>query len=62
MNTHEYIARLIEMNNYIPQFPPTTANGNAPEKLPAEELVDLLEFGVPNSWQKAMILQDFDPL
>ena len=61
MNTHEYVARLIEINNYIPQFPPTTPNGNTPEKCPTEELVDLLEFPVPNSWQKAMILQNFDP-
>ena len=22
---------------------------------------DLLEFGIPNTWQKAMLLQDFDP-
>ena len=62
MNTCEYIARLIEIDNYIPQFLPVTVGGTALQKLPDEELVDLLEFGVPNSWQKAMILRDFDPL
>ena len=25
-------------------------------------MLDLLEFGMPSSWQKAMILQDFDPV
>ena len=61
MTTRDYVARISEMNSYLPLFPPVTA-GTTPEKLPDDEIVDLLEFGVPNSWQKAMILQDFDPL
>lgn len=61
MKTREYVARIIELNNYVPLFPPVTGN-EAPEKLPDDELTDLLEFGVPNSWQRNMILQDFDPL
>jgi hypothetical protein len=36
--------------------------GPAPEKLPADEISDLLEFGVPHSWQREMVIQDFDPL
>ena len=36
--------------------------GAAPTLLPDDEVIDLLEFGIPAGWQKAMILQDFDPL
>lgn len=61
MKTREYVARLVELNNYIPKFPPTAGNG-IPVSLPDDELVDVIEFGVPNSWQRNMILQDFDPL
>ena len=62
MKTRDYVARLSELNSYLPSFPPVTAGGSAPEKLPDDEIVDLLEFGVPNAWQREMIIQDFDPL
>ena len=61
MTTRDYVARISKMNSYLPLFLPVTA-GTAPEKLPDIKIIDLLEFGVPNLWQKAMILQDFDPL
>jgi len=35
---------------------------NQESKLPSDKMLDLLEFRMPSSWQKAMILQDFDPL
>jgi hypothetical protein len=62
MSTRDYVARLNEINAYLPSFPPAIAGGREPEALAEDELKDLLEFGVPNSWQRAMILQDFDPL
>jgi hypothetical protein len=62
MTTREYVARINEINNYLPSFPPTVEGGQAPEKLPADEISDLLEFGVPHSWQREMVIQDFDPL
>ena len=31
-------------------------------KLDDDETKDIFFFGIPNSWQKQMILQDFDPL
>lgn len=52
----DFVARLVEMNNWLPKFP-----GADIEKLPDDELAELLEFGVPNSWQKAMVLQNFNP-
>jgi len=30
--------------------------------VPNNEMLDLLEFGMPSLWQKAMILQDVDPI
>ena len=56
------MARLIEINSYLPEFPPTTTGGADPASLPDDELLDILEFGMPSSWQKQMVLQDFDPL
>ena len=35
--------------------------GREPEKLPEDELLELLEFSLPEKWQVAMLLQDFDP-
>lgn len=62
LKTREYTARLMEMNLFIPQFPPATVGGATPTALPDDEIIDLLEFGVPNSWQRTMVLQDFDPV
>ena len=36
--------------------------GEVPKALQDDELLDLLEFGVPTSWQREMVHQDFDPL
>ena len=62
LKTREFVARLIEINSYLPEFPPTTTGGADPASLPDDELLDILEFGMPSSWQKQMVLQDFDPL
>ena len=35
-------------------------NGVVSSPLPTDEVVDMLEFGCPPTWQKEMILQDFD--
>ncbi len=61
VSIREHVARVIEINKLIEQFPPMREGGNA-VALPDDELLDLLEFGCPNSWQKAMLLQDFDPV
>ena len=50
------------MNNFIPQFPSATTGRPTPTQLPDDKIIDRLEFGVPNSWQKAMVLQDFNPM
>ena len=64
MLTRDFVSRVIEINNYFPSFPQIEAENGVltdVEKLPNDELLDIFAFGVPNSWQKAMTLQDFDP-
>lgn len=58
MTIREYLARVNEINSYLPMFP----GGNEGSKLPDDELCDILEFGIPSTWQKQMTLQAFDPL
>ena len=58
MKTREYVSRVCEINEMLVHFP----GADQESKLPQDELLDLLEFGMPATWQKAMILQDFDPL
>ena len=48
------------MNDQLVSYPGTGDNTDG-TKLPKDEILDLLEFGIPNTWQKAMLLQDFDP-
>ena len=34
--------------------------GNPPDKLPEDKLLELLEYSLPEKWQVAMLLKDFD--
>ena len=58
LSTRDFVSRVCEINNLLTQFPGATNES----KLPDDELLDLLEFGMPNSWQRSMTLQDFDPV
>lgn len=60
--TREWVSRLQELNLYLEKFPPATDDGPAPVRLPDDELIDIIEFGVPVAWQKEMVRQDFDPM
>ena len=60
MSIRIYVNRVLELNDQLENFPGTGNDVNE-TKLPEDEVLDLLEFGIPNSWQKAMVLQDFDP-
>jgi hypothetical protein len=59
MTVREFITRLVEINKYLELFPPGFETG---QKLPVDEIMDIAEFGVPGSWQRQMILHDFDPV
>jgi hypothetical protein len=58
VKTHEHMPhRQAEQLRLI--FPPLTVGGANPTKLSNDEIMDVLEFGAPNSGQKAMVAQDF---
>lgn len=60
MSTRMFAARLQELNNYLPKFPTTAPGMPAPAKLEDDEIVDIMEFGVPRHWQQKMVEHDFD--
>lgn len=53
-----YMVRLVELNQYLVDFPPFQAN----QHLLEEQLLDIAEYGVPNSWQTKMREFGFDPV
>ena len=56
-----YVERVIELNMLVTKFPPPSSTILA-AGLPDDELLDLLEFFVPLSWQKHMVIHGCDPL
>ena len=56
MTMKAYYARFQELNRYLERFPPFAAR----QKLPNDEVLEHMEFAIPNSWQKQMILQGFN--
>eukprot|EP00957_Ditylum_brightwellii_P044317 3362517-Ditylum_brightwellii.AAC.1 len=56
----EWVARLQELNGYLKDFP--NHNGNPTQPLDVDELLDILEFGVPSSWRREFTVQGFDPV
>ena len=63
MKSREFVSRFTELNEYLTLFPTKMVNGEVvqPSKLPTDEMLDSLEFGSPNAWQREMIRQDYDP-
>ena len=55
MSTKQFAARINELNSYLPKFPPATIGGPPAAKLDEDEIVHLMEFGIPRSWQQKMI-------
>ena len=58
MTTRMYCARFAELNKYLESFPPYREG----QSLPDDEVLEHLEFAIPNSWQKQMVLQGFNTL
>ena len=58
MRVRDFVARVQEINNYLNQFPPFAAA----QTLPEDEILDILESAVPNSWQKEFVRSGFDPI
>jgi hypothetical protein len=58
MTTRAFSARVIALNGYLKQL----SHLNEEQELTEEDLLYRLEFAVPNTWQKYMVLQGFDPV
>ena len=57
MTVREFITRLVEINEMLAEFPP----GAQEQKLPTDELMDIAEYAVPATWQRTMMMHNFDP-
>ena len=59
MKVRVYFQHLLRLNmEIVPALPPHQAN----QSLSTDELLDILLFGTPKSWQKEMERQGFDPM
>ena len=58
MRAKEFVARVVELNDYMLEFPTSTPTAVA-TKLNNDELMDVLEFALPNSWLREMARQNF---
>ena len=55
------MGRVQEMNSMLLKFP-QPSNTQPATELPQDEILGSLEFGMTSTWQKAMIIQNFDPV
>ena len=56
MKVREFMTRLIEMNEYLADFPPFEPN----QKLSHEDLMDIAEYAMPATWLRNMHMHGFD--
>ena len=61
MKVQDFVSRMGELNEYLTSFPSATP-AIAATKLPEDEILDILEFSMPHSWQRQMMLMDFEPI
>ena len=54
----EFVSRVQELNGYLANFPPFEEN----QLLPQDEIMDILEFAIPNAWKNQATLQGIDIL
>ena len=57
VKTRQYCARYAEINKYLEEFPPFKGKIQC---IPEDEVLEHLEFAVPNTWQKQMVLHGFN--
>eukprot|EP00957_Ditylum_brightwellii_P021514 1622207-Ditylum_brightwellii.AAC.1 len=56
----DWVARVLELNGYLKDFP--AINRNPTQPLDADELLDILEYGVPVSLRREFTVQGFGPV
>eukprot|EP00957_Ditylum_brightwellii_P079124 6017728-Ditylum_brightwellii.AAC.1 len=59
LTVKEWVAQVQELNGYLKDF--LAHNTNTTQLLDKDELLDILEFGVPASWRREFTVQGFDP-
>ena len=55
MTTREYVAIVNKINSYLTSFPPFGPN----QQFPEDEVLDLLELGMPAMWQGERPQEDY---
>eukprot|EP00957_Ditylum_brightwellii_P081587 6207084-Ditylum_brightwellii.AAC.1 len=60
MTVKEWVAWVLELNEYLKDFP--AHNGNQVQPLDKDKIMDILEYGVPASWCREFNVQGFDPV
>ena len=59
LKANEWVDRVLELNSLLEKFPPPKT-GKKPEKIPQDELLSILLYGLPEKWREHMQLQGFD--
>ena len=57
--TKDFVARIQEMNEYLVLFP--VINGVIPTPLTHRDLMDVLDYFLPERWRQEMTCQNFQP-
>jgi len=60
MGIQQFVARMQQLNSYLPHFPSMSHTGRAPSQLDKHEFMHAIRRSVPYPWLMAMALQDFD--
>lgn len=60
MNITDYVARIIELESYLTELPPSYHGQNV-VGLSNDDLMEVLHRSIPNSWHDAMRMHDFQP-
>ena len=58
-STRMWAARLNEINQMLVEFPP---NFSETQKLSEEDFIEIIEYGIPQSWRAKMVEQGFIPI
>ena len=56
--TRRWVARIQEINMMLPEFPPDFSKE---QELRSEDLIEILEYGIPNTWKAKMVELGFIP-
>jgi len=58
LSMQEYMVDVNELNEFLKEFPGFVEG----QELQHDEIMDIAEYGVPATWQRAMVVHGFNPL